>query len=88
MGTRAVALSFLIVSGLVAWITITVPFAARVLQLLIAVSMAYVAWLAWEGRGSCALRWPTVEAARPSPPAVRRHCRSFRWSFPRATRRP
>ena len=49
MGTRAVALSFLIVSGLVAWITITVPFAARVLQLLIAVSIAYVAWLAWRG---------------------------------------
>jgi 1,2-diacylglycerol 3-beta-glucosyltransferase len=49
MATRVAAASFLIVAALVAWVTITVPFAARVLQLVIAVSMLYVAWLAWHG---------------------------------------
>ncbi len=49
MGTRLSAAAFLVVSAVVAWATITVPFAARVLQLVIAVSIAYVAWLAWRG---------------------------------------
>jgi len=49
MATRVAAGSFLVASALVAWITIAVPFAGRVLQLLIVVSMAYVAWLAWAG---------------------------------------
>lgn len=49
MGTRLSAAAFLVISALVAWATITVPFAARVLQLVIAVSIAYVAWLAWRG---------------------------------------
>ena len=49
MRTRLAAAAFLVVSAIVAWATINVPFAARVLQLLIAVSIAYVAWLAWRG---------------------------------------
>ena len=49
MATRLVAASFLAVSALVAWLTITVPFAARLLQLLIVVSIGYVGWLAWHG---------------------------------------
>lgn len=49
MTTRLAAASFLVISILVAWLTIHLPFAARVLQLLIVVSMAYVAWLAWRG---------------------------------------
>ena len=42
MATRIVAASFLAVSVLVAWLTITEPFAARLLQLLIVVSIGYV----------------------------------------------
>ncbi len=49
MATRVVAASFLAVSALVAWLTITQPFAARLLQLLIVVSIGYVGWLAWHG---------------------------------------
>jgi 1,2-diacylglycerol 3-beta-glucosyltransferase len=49
MASRAFAASFLVVSAAVAWVTITVPIAARLLQLGIALSMAYVAWLAWRG---------------------------------------
>ena len=49
MGTRVSAAAFLVISALVAWATITIPFAARVLQLVIAVSIVYVAWLAWRG---------------------------------------
>jgi 1,2-diacylglycerol 3-beta-glucosyltransferase len=49
MATRAFAATFLLASGAVAWLTITVPLAARALQLGIALSMAYVAWLAWRG---------------------------------------
>ncbi len=49
MATRIVAASFLAVSALVAWLTITQPFAARLLQLLIVVSIGYVGWLAWHG---------------------------------------
>jgi 1,2-diacylglycerol 3-beta-glucosyltransferase len=49
MATRIVAASFLAVSVLVAWLTITEPFAARLLQLLIVISIGYVGWLAWHG---------------------------------------
>ena len=49
MATRVVAASFLAVSALVAWLTITQPFAARLLQVLIVVSIGYVGWLAWHG---------------------------------------
>ena len=49
MATRVAAASFLIVSALLAWLTITMPFAARVLQVMIVVSIGYVAWLAWHG---------------------------------------
>ncbi|MGH2380519.1 MAG: glycosyltransferase [Candidatus Limnocylindria bacterium] len=49
MGSRLFAAAFLVGSIIVAWMTITVPLAARALQLGIAVSMAYVAWLAWRG---------------------------------------
>ena len=49
MATRVVAASFLAVSVLVAWLTISQPFAARLLQLLIVVSIGYVGWLAWHG---------------------------------------
>lgn len=49
MRTRAAAAAFLVISALVAWVTITSPFAARLLQVLIVVSVGYVAWLAWHG---------------------------------------
>jgi 1,2-diacylglycerol 3-beta-glucosyltransferase len=49
MGTRIAAASFLAVSVLVAWLAISEPFAARVLQVLIVVSIGYVGWLAWHG---------------------------------------
>lgn len=49
MATRVAAASFLVVSALVAWITITVPLAARLLQLGIVLSMLYVGYLAWRG---------------------------------------
>ncbi|MGH2401559.1 MAG: glycosyltransferase, partial [Candidatus Limnocylindria bacterium] len=54
MASRLFAAGFLVASAVVAWVTITVPLAARLLQLGIAVSMGYVAWLAW--RGSRVLR--------------------------------
>ena len=49
MATRGFAAAFLLVSALVAWLTISIPLAARALQLGIGVSVAYVAWLAWHG---------------------------------------
>jgi 1,2-diacylglycerol 3-beta-glucosyltransferase len=49
MATRVAAAAFLAVSILVAWLTITEPFAARLLQVLIVVSIGYVGWLAWHG---------------------------------------
>ncbi len=49
MATRISAAAFLLASALVAWLTITIPIAARALQLGIGVSVAYVAWLAWHG---------------------------------------
>jgi len=49
MATRIAAAAFLAVSVAVAWLAISLPFAARVLQLLIVVSIGYVGWLAWHG---------------------------------------
>ena len=60
MAVRLVAAGFLLASAIVAWVTITIPVAARALQLGIALSMAYVAWLAW--RGSRVLRRVTEDA--------------------------
>ena len=54
MAVRLFAAAFLLASVIVAWVTITNSIAARALQLGIALSMAYVAWLAW--RGSRVLR--------------------------------
>jgi len=61
MATRLFAAAFLVASAAVAWVTITIPLAARALQLGIAISMAYVAWLAW--RGSRVLRHALEDAA-------------------------
>ncbi len=49
MVTRVLAATILVFTVGVAWLTTTVPFAARLLQVLIAVSVLYVAWLAWRG---------------------------------------
>lgn len=49
MATRVVAASFLAASALVAWLTITTPLAARLLQVSIVLSIGYVGWLAWHG---------------------------------------
>src|SRR5262245_41911635 len=49
MATRVAAASFLAVSALVAWLTITTPLAARLLQVGIVLSITYVGWLAWHG---------------------------------------
>ena len=54
MATRAAAAAVLVATALVAWATITVPLAARVLQVSVVASMLYVAYLAW--RGSRAMR--------------------------------
>jgi cellulose synthase/poly-beta-1,6-N-acetylglucosamine synthase-like glycosyltransferase len=49
MRARAVSAVFLVVAALVAWLTVTEPLAARVLQAGVAASLVYVAWLAWRG---------------------------------------
>ena len=49
MAARVTAAAIILVSGIVAWLAITLPLAARTLQGSIAISMAYVAWLAWRG---------------------------------------
>jgi cellulose synthase/poly-beta-1,6-N-acetylglucosamine synthase-like glycosyltransferase len=68
MTTRVAAAAFLAVSALVAWVTITVPLAARVLQLSIVLSMLYVAVLAWRGARVMrdALAWGRSGAAEPT----------------------
>ena len=60
MAVRLFAAAFLLASVIVAWVTITVPAAARALQFGIALSITYVAWLAW--RGSRVLRRVTEDA--------------------------
>ena len=64
MATRVAAASFLAASAIVAWLSVTLPFAARVLQVLIVVSIAYVGWLAW--RGSRVMRDAFASAAQPT----------------------
>ncbi len=49
MATRVVAAALLVVAAILAWLTVTVPLAARILQLAVGLSMLYVAWLAWRG---------------------------------------
>ena len=49
MATRGFAASFLLIAAIVAWLTVTQPFAARVLQLSVGISIVYVGWLAWRG---------------------------------------
>jgi 1,2-diacylglycerol 3-beta-glucosyltransferase len=49
MATRAAALAILLGSALLAWVAVTTPLATRVLQLAVAVSVLYVAWMAWRG---------------------------------------
>jgi 1,2-diacylglycerol 3-beta-glucosyltransferase len=78
MTTRLIAAGILVVSALVAWVTITVPVAARLLQVAIAASMLYVAWLAW--RGARAMRAALVAADR-GVPAEEPHAGSRRISL-------
>jgi len=49
MTTRVIAAGILVASALVAWLALTVPLAARLLQLAILGSMLYVGYLAWRG---------------------------------------
>lgn len=49
MATRGFAGFFLAAATVVAWLTVTQPLAARVLQLSVGVSIVYVGWLAWHG---------------------------------------
>lgn len=74
MATRVSAAAVLVVTAIVAWATITIPLAARVLQVSVIASMLYVAYLAW--RGSRAMHRALVagnstdeafEAAPPGP---------------------
>jgi 1,2-diacylglycerol 3-beta-glucosyltransferase len=46
MATRAVAAGVLVAAALIAWVTITIPLAARLLQVAIGISVIYVALLA------------------------------------------
>jgi len=61
MATRAFAAVLILASAGAAWLTVTVPLAARALQAAIALSMAYVAWLAW--RGARVIRRALADAA-------------------------
>ena len=49
MPLRDAAPAMVVASALVAWLTLTVPPAARLLQLAILGSMLYVGYLAWRG---------------------------------------
>jgi 1,2-diacylglycerol 3-beta-glucosyltransferase len=72
MRTRAAAATILVTAALVAWVTSTIPLAARVLQLSILFSMLYVAYLAWRGARVMrdALAWGRSGAAEPTGLAV------------------
>ncbi|HSJ00708.1 MAG TPA: glycosyltransferase, partial [Patescibacteria group bacterium] len=67
MATRAAAAAVLVVTALVAWATITIPLAARVLQVSVVASMLYVAFLAW--RGSRAMRRAIEGGIGSAPPS-------------------
>ncbi len=49
MASRLLAVGLLLASALLAWLAVTFTLAARLLQLVIVVSMLYVAYLAWHG---------------------------------------
>lgn len=67
MASRLLALSVLIISGLIAWVTISFSVAARVLQGAVALSIVYVAYLAWQGwRGMRIALQPKPEASEPA----------------------
>ena len=66
MATRAVAASVLVAAALIAWVTITVPLAARLLQVAIGISVIYVAVLAW--RAAAVLRAAIAAASTGAPP--------------------
>lgn len=63
MTTRVIAAGILVTSALVAWLTVSVPPAARLLQLAILASMLYVGYLAW--RGAQAIRAALTSDAEP-----------------------
>jgi 1,2-diacylglycerol 3-beta-glucosyltransferase len=74
MASRLLALSVLIISGLIAWVTISFSVAARVLQGAVALSIVYVAYLAWQGwRGMRIALRPRPETSEPAdgPPGAR-----------------
>ena len=56
MASRLLAASVLVISGLIAWLTINFTLAARLLQGAVGLSMLYVGYLAWCG-------WRTMLAA-------------------------
>ena len=49
MTTRLVAVGLLLATALIAWLTVTITLAARLLQAVAAISMLYVTYLAWRG---------------------------------------
>lgn len=49
MGSRLLAAGLLVASALLAWLTVTITLAARLLQLGVALSLLYVGYLAWHG---------------------------------------
>ena len=68
MATRAAAAAFLAISAVVAWVTISIPLAARVLQASVLLSLVYVAYLAWRGARVMreAVAWGRSGAAEPT----------------------
>lgn len=49
MASRLGATGILALCAVTAWLAISVPLAARAMQIAIAISVAYVGWLAWHG---------------------------------------
>ncbi len=64
MRTRLAAATTLGAAAGVAWIVVAAPIAARVLQAVVAISVAYVGWLAWHGWRE--IRSGVASAAAPS----------------------
>jgi len=56
MASRLLALAVLVFSGLIAWLTISFALAARLLQVVVGLSIVYVAYLGWRG-------WRAMRAA-------------------------
>ena len=61
MRSRLLAGAVLLISGALAWLAVSSTLAARSLQVLIAISIAYVVYLAWHG-------WRVIRSARASAP--------------------